>query len=52
MQPAGVPTQDLIAQARSGLRTSLRGAVHDAIRGNQRVILPACRCAVATRFLA
>ena len=40
MQPAGVPTQDLIAQARSGLRTKLRGAVHEAIRGNQRVILP------------
>lgn len=40
MQPAGVPTQDLVAQARSGLRTKLRDAVHEAIRGNQRVILP------------
>jgi two-component system CheB/CheR fusion protein len=39
MQPAGVPTQDLIARARSGLRTKLRGAVQEAIRGNQRVIL-------------
>ncbi len=40
MQPAGVPTQDLIAQARSGLRTKLRGAIQEAIRGNQRVICP------------
>jgi two-component system CheB/CheR fusion protein len=37
-QPAGVPTQDLIAQARSGLRTKLRGAIQEAFRGNQRVI--------------
>jgi len=43
MQPAGVPTQDLIAQARSGLRTKLRGAVHEATRDNQRVILPGVR---------
>ena len=40
MQPAGVPTQDLIALARSGLRTKLRGAIQEAIRGNQRVICP------------
>ena len=40
VQPSGLPTQDLIAQARSGLRTKLRGAVQEAIRDNQRVILP------------
>jgi two-component system, chemotaxis family, CheB/CheR fusion protein len=40
MQPAGVPTQDLVAQARNGLRTPLRGTIQEAIRGNQRVILP------------
>ena len=40
MQPVGVPTQDLLAQARSGLRTKLRGAIQEAIRGNQRVICP------------
>ncbi len=39
MQPAGVPTQDLVARARSGLRTKLRSAVEDAVRGNARVIL-------------
>lgn len=39
-QPTGLPTRDLIAQARSGLRPKLRGAVHAAIRGNQRVVLP------------
>jgi two-component system CheB/CheR fusion protein len=38
-QPAGVPTQDLIARAVSGLRTKLRGAVQEAIHGNPRVIL-------------
>jgi len=40
MQPAGVPTQDLLAQARNGLRTKLRSALQDAIRGNQKVVLP------------
>ncbi|MFI5397730.1 MAG: chemotaxis protein CheB [Candidatus Binatia bacterium] len=40
MQPAGVPTQDLIAQARSGLRTKLRSAIQEAIRGNQQVTCP------------
>jgi len=39
MQPEGVPTQDLIARARSGLRTKLRSAIYEAIRGNPRVIL-------------
>ncbi|MBI3784601.1 MAG: PAS domain-containing protein [Deltaproteobacteria bacterium] len=38
-QPAGVPTQDLLAQARNGLRTKLRSALQDAIRGNQKVAL-------------
>jgi len=39
-QPSGLPTQDLIAQARHGLRTPLRGAIHEAIQDNQRVIVP------------
>ncbi len=39
-QPSGLPTRDLIAQARGGLRTKLRGAVHAAIRDHQRVVLP------------
>jgi two-component system, chemotaxis family, CheB/CheR fusion protein len=40
MQPAGMPTQDLLAQARSGLRTKLRSALQDATRENQKVVLP------------
>jgi two-component system CheB/CheR fusion protein len=40
MQPVGVPTQDLLAQARNGLRTKLRSALQDAVRGNQRIVLP------------
>ncbi len=40
MQPAGVPTRDLLAQARNGLRSKLRSALQDAVRGNQRVVLP------------
>ncbi|HXQ20589.1 MAG TPA: chemotaxis protein CheB [Candidatus Acidoferrales bacterium] len=40
MQPAGTPTRDLFAQARSGLRSKLRSALQDAVRGNQRVVLP------------
>jgi chemotaxis methyl-accepting protein methylase/signal transduction histidine kinase len=40
MQPAGVPTQDLLVQARNGLRTKLRSALQDAIRGTQRVVIP------------
>lgn len=39
VQPVGVPTQDLFAQARNGLRTKLRSALQDAIRGNQKVVL-------------
>jgi two-component system, chemotaxis family, CheB/CheR fusion protein len=39
-QPSGLPTQDLIAQARHGLRSKLRSAVHEAIQDNQRVIVP------------
>lgn len=39
-QPSGPPTQDLLAQARGGLRAKLRGAIHEAIRDNQRVVLP------------
>jgi chemotaxis methyl-accepting protein methylase/signal transduction histidine kinase len=37
-QPAGVPTPDLLAQARSGLRTKLRSALQDAVRSNERVV--------------
>ncbi len=40
MQPAGVPTRDLLAQARNGLRAKLRGALQDAMRENRRVVLP------------
>ena len=39
-QPSGLPTRDLIAQARHGLRTQLRGAIQEAIRDNRRVVLP------------
>jgi len=39
-QPSGPPTQDLIAQARNGLRSKLRGAVQASIRENQRVVVP------------
>jgi two-component system CheB/CheR fusion protein len=37
--PAGEPTHDLIRMARDGLRTKLRGAIHRAIRENERVLL-------------
>jgi two-component system CheB/CheR fusion protein len=39
-QPSGLPTQNLIAQARDGLRSKLRGAVQTSIRDNQRVVVP------------
>lgn len=39
-QPSGVPTQDLIAQARHGLRAQLRSAVQEAMCDNERVVLP------------
>jgi len=39
-QPSGPPTQDLIVQAREGLRSKLRGAVRASIRENQRVVVP------------
>jgi two-component system CheB/CheR fusion protein len=39
-QPSGLPTRDLIAQARGGLRTTLRGAVHAAVRDHQKVVVP------------
>ena len=42
VQPAGPPTQDLIAQARDGLQTKLRAAVRKAIRdGDAPVAAPA-----------
>jgi two-component system, chemotaxis family, CheB/CheR fusion protein len=39
-QPAGLPTRDLLAQARDGLRAGLRSGLQDAIRGNRRVVVP------------
>ncbi len=41
--PPGEPTHDLLALARDGLRTKLRGAVHRAIRANERVVLTGVR---------
>ncbi len=38
-RPSGPPTQDLIAQARNGLRSGLRGALQEAVRGEQPVVL-------------
>jgi chemotaxis methyl-accepting protein methylase/signal transduction histidine kinase len=40
IQPAGLPTRDLVAQARHGLRTHLRGAIQAAVRDHNRVVLP------------
>jgi two-component system, chemotaxis family, CheB/CheR fusion protein len=39
VHPTGVPTRDLLAKARSGLRSKLRAAVQEAIRGEQRVVI-------------
>lgn len=41
--PTGEPTQDLLAMAREGLRSKLRGAIHQAIHDGQTVQLPALR---------
>ncbi len=38
-QPTGEPTRDLMMQAREGLRTKLRAAVHRATRDNEAVVL-------------
>ena len=38
MQPTGPPTHDIIAQARSRLRSTLRGAVHDALSSGETVV--------------
>ncbi len=38
-QPDGVPTQDLLAMARNGLRAKLRSAVQAAMRDNQAVVV-------------
>jgi two-component system, chemotaxis family, CheB/CheR fusion protein len=38
-QPTGEPTKDLMMQARDGLRTKLRAAVHKAMRENEPVVL-------------
>jgi two-component system, chemotaxis family, CheB/CheR fusion protein len=42
-QPPGPPTRDLIAQAREGLATKLRGVVHRALREDQQVTLTGVR---------
>jgi len=39
-QPSGVPTQDLMTQARSGLRGKLGVALQASIRERQRVVVP------------
>jgi chemotaxis methyl-accepting protein methylase/signal transduction histidine kinase len=39
-QPSGLPTRDLLAQARGGLRTKLRAAVHASVRDHQKVVVP------------
>jgi len=39
IRPDGPPTHDLIAQTRNGLRSKLRGAVQEAMRGTQRVVV-------------
>jgi len=39
LQPSGVPTPDLFAQARSGLRIKLRSALQEAVRRNERVVV-------------
>jgi two-component system CheB/CheR fusion protein len=39
VQPTGSPTQDLVAKAREGLQTKLRGAVHKAIREEHSVVI-------------
>jgi len=51
MQPAGVPTQDLIARARDGLRSKLRAAVHEAIRDRQRVLFSGVQVRRGDTFL-
>ncbi len=38
-QPTGLPTHDLVAQARNALRTKLRGAVQEALRSEQAVVV-------------
>jgi two-component system CheB/CheR fusion protein len=38
--PAGQPTHDVTRMAREGLHTKLRGAIHQAIRANEPVVLP------------
>ncbi len=40
-QPPGLPTHDLVATAREGLQTTLRGAVHRALRENQPLTINA-----------
>ncbi len=38
VQPSGLPTRDLIALARRGLRARLRDAIQDAVRNNRRIV--------------
>lgn len=50
-QPSGLPTRDLIALARRGLRARLRGAVQEAVRDGRRIVVPGApvRCGGALR---
>jgi PAS domain S-box-containing protein len=50
VQPSGPPTQNLIAQARTGLRSKLRAAVQEAIRENQRVVLTGIQVRAGSAF--
>lgn len=50
VQPTGLPTRELVAQARDGLRSKLRSAVQDAIRGNQRVVITGAQVRRAGAF--
>jgi two-component system CheB/CheR fusion protein len=50
VHPSGPPTQNLIAQARNGLRSKLRGAVQEATRANQRVVLAGIQVRTGSAF--
>ena len=50
VHPTGPPTRNLIAKARSGLRSKLRGAVREAIQGEQRVVIDGVRMRRGSAF--
>jgi PAS domain S-box-containing protein len=43
IQPTGPPTQDLLAKARGGLRTKLRGAIHRVIEEDRPITVSGVR---------